>query len=263
MEFNTNYNSIDISYFQEDYIHSSVRMNNSNSTAKRFEFILNTTLDGFIGMDFYDPRMYAYGCKQNQTTADFRVFQDGELVSGGWWGYSDNNHYAFLRRNWTAGRYSVFIQVNWTSVDVKDYAFRIYFNQSFAIGVQEYATNDIAYASVYTPLNISAIMRSISFTTLNLTYVPVTIPVFPNISYPLVIARGASADLTICKNNLTSFPKYIGNSLNTSSGWKTMSNGKAGYFFRLWYSPKIYQVVITVTITAPRAYVSYDGYTSC
>ena len=65
MEFNTNYNSIDISYFQEDYIHSSVRMNNSNSTAKRFEFILNTTLDGFIGMDFYDPRMYAYGCKQN------------------------------------------------------------------------------------------------------------------------------------------------------------------------------------------------------
>ena len=69
-------------------------MNNTNSTTKRFEFIIpNNTLDGFIGIDLYDPRMYAYGCKANKTKVDFRVYRNGALVQNAWWIFTDSNQY--------------------------------------------------------------------------------------------------------------------------------------------------------------------------
>ena len=69
-------------------------MNNTNSTTKRFEFIIaNNTLDGFIGVDLYDPRMYAYGCKAIKTNATLRVYRDGNPVPNAWWIFSDQNQY--------------------------------------------------------------------------------------------------------------------------------------------------------------------------
>jgi hypothetical protein len=73
-------------------------MNNTNNITKRFEFIIpNNTLDGFIGVDLYDPRMYAFDCrKKNYTNATLRVYRDGNPVPNAWWKFSDKNQYGFV-----------------------------------------------------------------------------------------------------------------------------------------------------------------------
>ena len=94
MELNQYFNGIIISYIDDNYIHSSVKVLNATTAPKRFEFNLTSTLDGFIGMDYYDTRMYPRGCKNSSTLANLRIYKDGKYF--GWYYMMDYQHYAFV-----------------------------------------------------------------------------------------------------------------------------------------------------------------------
>jgi len=82
-------------------------MINTNNISKRFEFVLNSTLDGFIGMDYYDSRMFPSGCKNSSSWSRVRIYLNGTYFDYVY--MMDYQRYAFVHRNWTAGRYSVII----------------------------------------------------------------------------------------------------------------------------------------------------------
>jgi hypothetical protein len=63
-DYNTYYDYMSVTYFQDSYVHStSTVYNDTQGQNTKFEFTLTSPVTGFFGVDFYTPRMYPKGCK--------------------------------------------------------------------------------------------------------------------------------------------------------------------------------------------------------
>lgn len=89
-----------------------------------FSFELKESYDGYFGVDFYNPRMYAEGCRNGSTSADVMIILNGKRLSS--FKVYDTNNYGYLRNTWTAGKYQVVVSPSWLPNDVRDYAFRTF-----------------------------------------------------------------------------------------------------------------------------------------
>lgn len=111
-----------------------------------FEFTLTETVDGFFGVDFYNPRMYPDNCKSKSSSAFMNIYLDGNFVQGR--PVSDDLYYAFIRNNWLPGQYTVIItNSDWDTVDVKDFSFRTFLPVSVDITLRTFNSSaDLDFA---------------------------------------------------------------------------------------------------------------------
>lgn len=68
--------------------------------------------------------MYPVGCRTGYTTGRVAIFKDGKGLYS--FKVQDFDNYDFIRDNWPAGKYDVFVKVNWVANDVRDFAFRAF-----------------------------------------------------------------------------------------------------------------------------------------
>jgi len=81
-----------------------------------------------VGVDFYFPRMYPYGCKNYYSTGYLSVLTSTgtALTSNLYVSDSSYNNFAYFQ-NLAAGTYQVTMQMSsWDTNDVKDYTVRVY-----------------------------------------------------------------------------------------------------------------------------------------
>lgn len=99
-------------------------------------------MNGFFGVDFYNPRMYPDGCRTSSSSADVTIIKDGKRV------YSfkayDYQNYGYVRDDWTPGNYQVIIQASWLSGDVRDYAFRTFLPSAAKFDITTTAFNSVS-----------------------------------------------------------------------------------------------------------------------
>lgn len=85
-DFYANFGYFSITYISDyDQVHSTSTVENDSGQWTRFDFTLDESDDGYIGVDFYSPRMYPKGCKMRTddptksftTTASLRIFMNG------------------------------------------------------------------------------------------------------------------------------------------------------------------------------------------
>lgn len=98
--------------------------NDTANLGNYFNFTLKKATDGFLGIDYYNTRMYPKGCRPELTISDVTVIKDGVVVSS--FRPYEYQHYGFIRDTWKAGKYSVFVKTNWGPNVLKDYSFRTF-----------------------------------------------------------------------------------------------------------------------------------------
>jgi hypothetical protein len=126
------------SYFQVNYIHDDYKTSyyerkNDDGNAKTYTFTIGRQQEVFVGMDFYNPRMYASGCRGGQqTTGSFSLLRGSTVLDK----YSFNDQLGFgwtQYANLAAGTYTLQVDANWTPYDVRDYVISIYAEDAVSI----------------------------------------------------------------------------------------------------------------------------------
>ena len=64
-DFFTYFNSFSISFYKDSYVSSTSTVLGDNNEGQKFEFTITTPTDGYIGVDFYNSKMYPKGCKND------------------------------------------------------------------------------------------------------------------------------------------------------------------------------------------------------
>jgi hypothetical protein len=79
-----------------------------------------------MGIDYYYPRTYSYGCinEENIAWGDLSLYKYGELVLETEFRW-DKIDYYMKQLDLTAGGYDAVIQTHWEGFNVQDYTFRI------------------------------------------------------------------------------------------------------------------------------------------
>ena len=92
---------------------------------KSWTFTLAKTQEAFVGMQFYDNRMYAKGCKPETKGVMYLFDSKGKNLFAQ---YSyDWNGFNFIRNEaLPAGTYTFKFQPTWNAQDIKDYTVRVY-----------------------------------------------------------------------------------------------------------------------------------------
>ena len=62
-DYFTYFDAYSVSYQNDAYLHSTSTIEGDTGLWTQFNFNIGTAADGFIGVDFYTPRMYPSGCK--------------------------------------------------------------------------------------------------------------------------------------------------------------------------------------------------------
>lgn len=163
-----------ITYYIASYYHNTLQVlgaSNSSTTVYRFEFNLTQTQLGFFGLDFYDLRMYHSSCKKPAISANMQTYLNGNtksiLFNNSFTQNSDQKAYSYNKQTYQPGRYSVFVGVVFSSIDVPDFAFRAYLNESVKIGFKTYKNISAGLSDINTVLQPSS--QSVSFITYNST----------------------------------------------------------------------------------------------
>lgn len=129
----TSFNAFSISYHNDKYFNSASRKLDDTGIWTQFTFNITgkSSIDAYLGVDFYTPRMYPDGCKlkpnneSHMTYAVMNVYRNGVFLNDTWiW---DVENYGYLNQKWAPGTYQVFVRVpEWHPDEVPDYTFRIY-----------------------------------------------------------------------------------------------------------------------------------------
>lgn len=123
---------VQIGFYNDSYVSSVATQYNDPGYGQKFEFTLTSAVDGFFGVDFYNPRMYPVGCRSTNSYAYMQVYLDGTYVTATW--VEDSDNYSFIRRTWLPGHYTILISmINWDANDVQDFSFRTFLPVSVPI----------------------------------------------------------------------------------------------------------------------------------
>ncbi len=100
------FNGFMISYYHDGWAHSYVEVLNDTAAPQRtFTFTLTTAQEIYVGMEFYDSRMYALNCKPSTTGIMYLLSGSSEL--GGTYTYDWNDFNYFHFTTLAAGTYTV------------------------------------------------------------------------------------------------------------------------------------------------------------
>lgn len=88
-----------------------------------------------------------------------RVYANGALITTKT--SSDSDNFGYVNRIWPAGNYSVFVKVNWSTNDTKDFGFRFYAPQAYNISKITF-TNNSEVESALNKMNLVSAKASLS-----------------------------------------------------------------------------------------------------
>jgi hypothetical protein len=141
------YQAFVITHYHDGWQHSTSTVYDDNGLWKRFDFTIPVAQEGFIGLEFYAPRMYSKGCKTAYTTGSLRVFSNGKLIDSKV--VYDIDDFGFIyNSSLKAGNYTVFAKPTWKTNDVKDYTVRIYMKSLVTIKRTDYTVDTAAAADM-------------------------------------------------------------------------------------------------------------------
>ena len=115
-----------INYHRDAWKTSYYERTSDDGSQRAYTFTLRQSSEVYIGADFYDPRMYASGCRQGQQTkGSYSLYKGSTLIDR--YSFADNVGYGWTYYNpLTAGTYTMYFQPTWTPYDVRDYTVSVY-----------------------------------------------------------------------------------------------------------------------------------------
>jgi hypothetical protein len=96
------------------------------------------TQPGYIGLSFYNEKMYGLGCDPGQISAFYVVYHNGKRVEHTKTVISKSDSFFehIYDDKWAVGEYKVYVQANFdnaASFTPRDFSFRLYFNDKINI----------------------------------------------------------------------------------------------------------------------------------
>jgi len=73
-DFMNAYYGVMLSYYQPNYVNNYYEILNDNKTLISLAFTLTSTTTGYIGTEFYNLRLYPYGCKTAYSTGTINLY---------------------------------------------------------------------------------------------------------------------------------------------------------------------------------------------
>ena len=115
-----------INYYRDDWKLSYYDRQSDDGSLHTYTFTLRTTQDVYLGADFYDPRMYANGCRGSaQTYGNYQLYRGNTQIDS--YRFADTVGYGWtFYSGLSAGTYTLKFQAQWTSQDVKDFTVNVY-----------------------------------------------------------------------------------------------------------------------------------------
>lgn len=133
------FDDIQVGYYNANFQNNYFEVVDDDSTLKYFNFTLtNSVNEVYVLMEFYNPRMYPYGCRSTSayTTGSMTMYNSTGYSLASNLSVSDDLqnqkyiHYTSL----PAGTYTIATYVGgWLSTDVNDFTVRVYGNVSTTI----------------------------------------------------------------------------------------------------------------------------------
>ena len=131
-DFVKSFSTFVISYYRPGWANTIVDVTNDVAAPQRtWSFTLDRAQEVFVGMEFYNARMYAKGCKA--TTTGIMYLQSATSYLGGFYTYDWNGFNKFHFESLAAGTYTFKFQPTWNAQDVKDYTVRLYTATPYAL----------------------------------------------------------------------------------------------------------------------------------
>jgi hypothetical protein len=128
-DFMNAYYGIMISYYQPSYFNNYYEILNDNKTLISLSFTLTSSASAFVGAEFYDTRMYPYGCKNAYSYGSISLYNiNGTTLFTGYQ-VGDWEQFNYEQATLPAGTYIFQLQMSsWAANDTKDFTAKVYAN---------------------------------------------------------------------------------------------------------------------------------------
>lgn len=137
IDFVKAYDGFWIGYYVDTYINNYLEVLSDTGSTQTFTFTLSKAGPAFVGVEFYNPRMYPLTSCHYYTYATVYLYSSSGSYLNGMYAY-DWNSFDFIKYEaLAAGSYKMTVLVNWDKTygdnDVKDYTVRVYGDQVVTI----------------------------------------------------------------------------------------------------------------------------------
>jgi hypothetical protein len=105
---------------------------NDDGSWKGYSFTLDVDTEIYLGVTVYNARMYAFGCKastsygNSYTYGNMLLYSSANVLLASVAVQDDDGMDFTYIQDLPAGTYSVWLKMNWQTVDVPDYTLRAY-----------------------------------------------------------------------------------------------------------------------------------------
>ena len=142
-DYITYFNSLYVGYYRDNYWNNYMLMENLSNTTHTFSVTFTQDQEqAFIGVQFYNSRMYPRGCKARATTAIMWVRDSSNSCLCATYVY-DWNLMNGCEAAYSAGTYTVEIQMNWQEVDVPDLTLRVVASEQMSISQAGFTSDSV------------------------------------------------------------------------------------------------------------------------
>ena len=122
--------SFSVGKYYDNFYHNFIEVTNEALTSRTFQFTLPAASKAFVGIEFYNPRMYPLTCRDSVGCYQAYGYMTlkssaGTQLYGGW--AQDWLGFSHYEGDLAAGTYTLTINnFKWCTYDVKDYTFKVY-----------------------------------------------------------------------------------------------------------------------------------------
>lgn len=175
------FDEFQIGYFIDSYVHNVLDIQGDTGTTNTYYFNLTKTANTFVGVQYYNPRMYPLGCHSETYGYMYIYTKSGTLLYQGW--AEDWQMFSYYNANLTAGQYKIVIQTTWESTDKTDYTVKVYGAENVTItdaGNSSRKSWSFAASSNYTATTTNTTTTNTTTTNTTTTNTTTTTPTAPS-----------------------------------------------------------------------------------
>jgi len=115
-----------VTYVQDDYVYSYFHRKGASKDSEKFDFKMRGSGEAFVSVDFYNDRMYPYGCS-GETTATLTLMKDGRAINTTRVQSMNGFGYLHLKDLDRGSRYTIGVSsLRWGKHSVRDFAVSVY-----------------------------------------------------------------------------------------------------------------------------------------
>jgi hypothetical protein len=109
----TNYYDLLVGYIDNSFVNNYLSVSGTTTSTKyTYTFTMATAGEAWIGVEFYNPRMYPYGCKTSSTTGLMKILKSGTSLIYTYI-YEWNGMNAYHAKSLAAGTYTIEVTPTW------------------------------------------------------------------------------------------------------------------------------------------------------